>query len=402
MKPKDDDSKKQPADPLDVMNLPLYDLYEKVKRLDEGTDHATVDTQSYLVLLETLQRGYMLMDKQELLLLCEKLWLKPYHRNSNILNKSVLEQLLDQALENIAQAQEAATKPAAQQPNMRTPKTKRKQDPDKTLPPVVKPPAPSAMDKQLSRQQGSLSIYIDTIDTEPETSFASGNDADAQFINKSFLVKGAYLPVNPRRIEQAIRSYRHRLSSLYEKEIDWQQTTIEIGRKGHFEEFMFKSKDVFTSSFTVLIDSSPSMAAFGAYTQEIATAVSRRSRGGLDEVFYFKNYPTTHIYSDKLQFEAVTLDQFEISGRKSILIISDAGAARGMYNPERVQQTRRFLKRLQKHKVAWLNPIPRNRWRNSSAEIIASYTDMFDIGEGSMELGNIVRLFKLKIMNNKK
>jgi hypothetical protein len=52
--------------------------------------------------------------------------------------------------------------------------------------------------------------------------------------------------------------------------------------------------------------------------------------------------------------------------------------------------------------VAWINPMPRVRWTNTSAEMIASYVDMFDIGEGGVdELANIVRLFKSKIRTSK-
>ena len=90
----------QRYNPTDVsaIELPLYNVFQSVKKLDAQTGHATIDTRSYLLLLETLHKGYMLLSAGSLLFFCEKLWLKPCHYGSSILNSQVLQDLLQQEL----------------------------------------------------------------------------------------------------------------------------------------------------------------------------------------------------------------------------------------------------------------------------------------------------------------
>ena len=96
--------------------------------------------------------------------------------------------------------------------------------------------------------------------------------------------------------------------------------------------------------------------------------------------------------------ESVSLRTFAASKRRNILIVSDAGAARGYLNEDRIQQTYTLLHRLRKHRIAWLNPLPRERWKNTSADIISDFVHMFETGDDNGDdLGNIVRLFKSKI-----
>ena len=120
------------------------------------------------------------------------------------------------------------------------------------------------------------------------------------------------------------------------------------------------------------------------------------------DLYYFHNCPEEHLYTDRLQTGSIRVDQFALRQKRSILIISDAGAARGSFNRDRNKTTIRFLRKLKQHRVAWINPMPRARWANTSAEMIAYYVDMFDIGEGGVdEFANIVRLFKSKIRTSK-
>ena len=67
--------------------------------------------------------------------------------------------------------------------------------------------------------------------------------------------------------------------------------------------------------------------------------------------------------------------------RGAVLIFSDAGAARGGYNRERVELTGEFLQEVRRavRYVAWINPMPESRWDGTTAGEIAELVPMFEI-----------------------
>jgi len=392
----------------DDIELPLYELYKTVKELDEKTGHAGIDLKSYLTLLETMQRGYMLVSKEGLSLLCEKLWIKPYHRNSDILNSEILKALVAGALGESLQSEKLPDiNPDSQATSKKPDRKKRKSANDKVVPKQEAPPPPSDYEKEISKQQGSLSISIKAVDVNTdELKNVSLEEPKPGFLDKSFLVKGVYLPVSLRRIEQSIRLYRQKIKGIGKWEIDWPRTVQEISKTRHFTGFVMQESDLFSTHFTVLVDDSASMAAFSSYSDNIASLISKSSLTqndiyDYDDIYYFSNWPDDHLYNDRTQATSVPLNKFLYKLKRSILIISDAGAARGSVNKERIKATLRFLRKIRKYQIAWLNPMPRIRWKNTSAEMIAQFVDMFDIGEGETdELANIVRLFKSKIQTS--
>jgi len=72
----------------------------------------------------------------------------------------------------------------------------------------------------------------------------------------------------------------------------------------------------------------------------------------------------------------------------SVVIMSDAGAARGHYDTQRLLNTIAFLKALRLYTLqyVWLNPLPKNYryWKNSTAEQIARHVSMFSIDRDGM------------------
>jgi uncharacterized protein len=88
------------------------------------------------------------------------------------------------------------------------------------------------------------------------------------------------------------------------------------------------------------------------------------------EQFYFSNYPRNWVFRAATLRERVSLE--EVSKRNvgaGLLIVSDAGAARGHFSPDRVSQTLAFLDRVSEdlRPIVWLNPMPRFRWDKTSA-----------------------------------
>ncbi len=395
-------SRQQHSPPPAKILLPLYSLYEMVRDLDQQTGHQTVDLQSYLLLLETLMKGNMIFSKEQLVLLCEKLWMKPYHRHSHILNSVVLAKLLDEKLAVYLDADKingdntSRIKPTSPGSSFKDNQRKETIRKNNDIPP------PSESDIALTKEQGELSLYISDSQGENVSSVEENENYVSKFLAKTYFTRGHYLPVNSRRLEQSIRSYRFQVKGGRKTEIDLEATIERIARSNFFDDFEYRSDDKFTTDWTLLIDNSDSMAAFYFLAEEITRVVTEGKRMNNDKILYFKDNPTTHLFYDRMQTRSISWPEFVARKKMNILIISDAGTARGTYNEDRIIASVNFLRQLKQHRVAWLNPMPQHRWKDTSAEMIAEFTDMFEPGEGDKDgLANIVRLFKSKIRSAK-
>jgi len=89
-------------------------------------------------------------------------------------------------------------------------------------------------------------------------------------------------------------------------------------------------------------------------------------------VFYFYNVPGASVYCDAYLKTPINLNEplASCNGDTGILVVTDAGAARGFRRTERIEATADFVYRLKLHSPlqAWLNPMPRERWVGSSAQ----------------------------------
>ena len=70
-----------------------------------------------------------------------------------------------------------------------------------------------------------------------------------------------------------------------------------------------------------------------------------------------------------------------------ILVFSDAGAARGGFSPERINLTEKFLERFKQQfrYIAWLNPMPRERWSGTTANEVMQSVPMFDLSRRGLD-----------------
>ena len=83
------------------------------------------------------------------------------------------------------------------------------------------------------------------------------------------------------------------------------------------------------------------------------------------------------------------LDVVKQHGACALLVVSDAGAARGATNRRRVEQTKVFVSEAANAAwwpIAWVNPMPRSRWTRTTAERIAAVPglNMFELNEDGL------------------
>ena len=131
----------------------------------------------------------------------------------------------------------------------------------------------------------------------------------------------------------------------------------------------------------LIIDQEGSMTPFHPFARDIVNTVQKSSIKV--ETFYFHNTPVEYLYQDAHRQQPIEIQEIfnKCSKNTSALIISDAGAARGYKQLERIQETSEFLFELQIYiqHIAWLNPMPKERWLGTSAAVISYLVPMFEI-----------------------
>ncbi|MEL6637520.1 MAG: hypothetical protein AAFW73_10210 [Bacteroidota bacterium] len=403
-----------PPDPPFI--LPLYQLFEQLCTYERRQlKHHTLSPQNYLELVEVLVRGYALVSPEDLYRLCKLLWFKPHF------SESKFRALFDAHLAPY-QIAEWRTPPApprattATGPNidqstksldadMLPPRAlEQNAEEEKELPigeeaPVEEPTPPPGTSEE---QRGFNLVAMRFEASQPETVAGAAEDWSAlerHIFAKNYQLTGQYFPVGKRKIQQTIRSLRMPSFLNNRWVVDWPATIERIAKRGYFDAVQYRRQARYTNELCVLVDRGLSMVAFHQLAEEVARAVrppgaARGNRSEPSRVYYFNNIPINYLYHDRAQTEALPVAEFIRQLHRPLLIISDAGAARGRYNRKRIEQTQRFLERLGSLPVAWLNPLPRQRWRDTSAAFIAQLVPMYAINP--RELSNAIKSFKQK------
>lgn len=88
---------------------------------------------------------------------------------------------------------------------------------------------------------------------------------------------------------------------------------------------------------------------------------------------------------DPHRTRSVALDDLltDCTSESSLLVVSDAGAARGGRDQARFRATARFLVRIKQRTtlVVWLNPVPRERWPGTTAQLIGAVVRIYPMDE---------------------
>ena len=172
-------------------------------------------------------------------------------------------------------------------------------------------------------------------------------------------------------------------------ELDLDATIREQSRRGTLVEPVYVPARANQARLLVLFDASPSMAPWRSLGPTTAESL-RRSRLGHTALYYFNNDPTEALFETDRLVRPLTLERAqERHPDCALVVISDAGAARGRHDRDRVASTRRFLEAtatVSWWPVAWVNPLPPRRWAGSSAARIAALrgAPMFELGEDGM------------------
>jgi hypothetical protein len=192
-----------------------------------------------------------------------------------------------------------------------------------------------------------------------------------------------YRPISRLSMAYAWRYLRRQLPDGPTNILDIEATISLVAHQGFFLAPIYRRQRSNHAHLMLLIDQGASMSPFESISRDLLETAREESSIKQVDVFYFHNFITDYCYLDpyltKPETFANALDKCTTD--TSILIISDAGAARGDLSFDRIRETTQMLLRLKNRTdlIAWLNPMPQIRWRNSSAQMIALMVQMFQL-----------------------
>lgn len=205
-----------------------------------------------------------------------------------------------------------------------------------------------------------------------------------------FLQSAEYFPVTQRQMKRSWRYLNRRVREGICTELDLEATIQQIGQQGILLEPVLVPRRVNRAEIWLLFDQDGSMVPFHPFSQRLIETALRGGRLGQTGIYYFHNCPVEYLYQDPYHQEAQRIDDLltgMTSNRLGVLIFSDAGAARGGLNPERVDLTVAFLHQLKQkiRYISWLNPLPRSRWLGTTAGEIARFVPMFEVSRAGLD-----------------
>jgi uncharacterized protein with von Willebrand factor type A (vWA) domain len=241
---------------------------------------------------------------------------------------------------------------------------------------------------------------------------APGLDALRTGASGRGLVLVPQYPLTSREVAQAWRHLRRPVRSGPAVELDIGATITERSRRGAATPPVLVPRRRNAVRLLMLTDRHGSMTPFHGYADHVIDAI--RSAGRIDDVrvAYFHDLPGTladksalqampdpfrpdldpvlgrigslrggRVYDDPGLTVPRSLDAIlaGLTGHTAALVISDAGAARRQFDIVRVLDTVGLLKALRAEAsgVAWLNPVPADRWQRTTAAQVARYVPMY-------------------------
>lgn len=352
--------------------------------------------EEYKLLLQALREGGEVRNKKDLKSLCKLLWLKsemdePIFNNQFKLSFAALPFELTPKTIKKETGDDPDAKISADESEPLNPELERKSQ-RKPSEQKVK----NQSDKPTSSEELQTNSPASAVRMELDNFAERAQDYEEEGL-KFFMLEKNMLPLAPQNLHAAWRRFNVGYGSALTKQIDIPLTIRNIGRRGFFMQAEYRRKKN-RNQLLALIDRDGSMIAFHEFAEtllESARSVLSRNRV---ERYYFRNAPSGRfVFKDIFQLKTYPVDQMlaHNTGTDTVLlIISDGGAARGRFDTSRIEQTTAFLKKARQgiSRMVWVNPMPRKRWRRTSAGVIARYIDMYEASEE--EFGLAIRQLK--------
>ena len=367
-----------------VYGLPLFELFTQLRQAG-----LPLGVEEYQSLLRALQGGFGIPDLAALARLCKTLWVK----------SAGDERIFDYQLEQVRLLARASEPSSSLAPSSKitapaSPSSTTKTGPTSTPPPADHPEVPSISTAPLETPFTPTSPSEVPVQIEDEVQIAravlQAASGDDDSFYGYFIQTDEYFPITLRQMKQSWRYLRRPVREGPPVELDVESTVKEIGRQGVLLKPVLLPRRTNRTQLLLLIDYGGSMVPFHSLSRRFAETALRGGRLGKADIYYFHNCPEVYLSRDSADQEHELLQNilnYLHVERTGVLIFSDAGAARGGLNPERVEMTEKFLGQLKQEVryMAWLNPMPYSRWAGTTAGKIMRSIPMFDLSRRGLD-----------------
>ena len=333
----------------------------------------------YLLAIKTIREGMHIGSADALKRLCRLLWAKS-RQDQDIFNTAFERfaepylQLLPEQIEG--SSEEAHISPIS--PSVASPPSSSKADRE-----TKRRPQPASEEREVSVPFRSVSVNL-----PPEKPYMTYRSKQYHLTPR--------LPIDIRDMAGLWRHLRRLQREGPREELDVQGTIDKICRVGFFTSPVLQARRRNQAKLVLLIDQQGSMAPFSLIIEALVESALRGGLLGKCSVYYFHDCPEELVFGKSNLSDPSRLGEVlaEHATNSCVLIVSDAGAARGRYHSVRVASTKEFLKTLRKktYLYAWLNPMPANMWVTTTAGDIADAVPMFHLDrEGLNDAIDILR-----------
>jgi uncharacterized protein with von Willebrand factor type A (vWA) domain len=337
-----------------------------------------VAPRDYLDALTALGRGFGLLTRARLLSLCQTLWARSEEEAAIV--RAVFDEIAPPAAEELARLMGHSEAPASSSL-------------EATPEPTAEGNGDLGSARSAPQQETSTRVRIGAgEETEgvalPMAQVGTGASGPFVFSPRPF--------VSRRQMTVLWRRFRNSLRQGPRTEMDLGATVERLCRTGRLEGPVLVPARRNRANLVVLVDVSASMIAWRPFIEDLVSSL-HDSRLGRYWVYYFNNVPGSALERAAIPGASVSLESaLDESEGSAAIVVSDAGAARGRRGPARAEATAKFIGRARRSwtSLVWLNPMPRARWRGTTAELIAALRGLESVGLGADELTRAVDILR--------
>ncbi len=339
---------------MKLEELPLLDIFNSLR----SRHGLPLGVEEYLVVVRSLEAGFGISNKQELEQLCCMLWAKSEEDN----------RLIRRLFGEMWKQSDSPTQENSQ----------------------------SSSIEKLTFEEPSIDELLPDLETTPTITpepvqavqAVRSSRGDREMKRSRYMLLTEYFPVTKRQMKQCWRYLRRPVRQGVLTELNVEATVAKIGREGILLQPVMMPPRTNRTDLVLLVDQEGSMVPFHDLSRQLVETAERGGRLRTTNVFYFHDYPDEYLYRHPAMLDAKAFAEVfeEIGERAVVLIVSDAGAARGNFDQERVDSTKAWIEKLQQsvRYFAWLNPMPTECWRQTTAGEIAHFVPMFEMSPQGM------------------
>jgi uncharacterized protein with von Willebrand factor type A (vWA) domain len=204
------------------------------------------------------------------------------------------------------------------------------------------------------------------------------------------------MPISRREMTTIWRHLRRPRRAGPPIDLDVPGTVAAVCRTGYLLRPVLRPRRRNLARLVILVDRSASMTPFAPLVDALVESIRRGGSLGQTLLYAFHNAPGASLLEpgDPPRYRPLAeLLAGEAKG-SSVLLVGDAGAARGTLRRSRAARTHDFLRALAAvtYLYAWVNPLPRDRWPGTTAAEVARWVPMFPLDrEGLIDSVSILR-----------